>query len=102
MERSEYLDNPLPPVFEQRRTVRVRPLRRSEPQAPILKQLKSQGATDYVALPLLFTTWPCRCAERRVRPAGRLLGSRPMTACSSCSSPSRASVETALSCATRR
>jgi adenylate cyclase len=55
MERSEYLDNPLPPVFEQRRTVRVR-LEKSEPQAPILKQLKSQGATDYVALPLLFTT----------------------------------------------
>ena len=55
MERSEYLDNPLPPVFEQRRTVRVR-LEKSEPQAPVLKELKSQGATDYVALPLLFTT----------------------------------------------
>ena len=55
MERSEYLDNPLPPVFEQRRTVRVR-LEATEPQAPILRQLKSQGATDYVALPLLFTT----------------------------------------------
>ena len=55
MERSEYLDNPLPPVFEQRRTVRVR-LEKSEPQAPILKELKRQGATDYVALPLLFTT----------------------------------------------
>ena len=55
MERSEYLDNPLPPVFEQRRTVRVR-LEKSEPQAPLLKELKSQGATDYVALPLLFTT----------------------------------------------
>jgi adenylate cyclase len=35
--------------------VRVR-LEKSEPQAPLLKQLKSQGATDYVALPLLFTT----------------------------------------------
>jgi len=55
MERSEYLDNPLPPVFEQRRTVRVR-LEAVEPQAPILKQLKQDGATDYVALPLLFTT----------------------------------------------
>ena len=55
MERSEYLDNPLPPVFEQRRTVRVR-LEAVEPQAPILKQLKQNGATDYVALPLLFTT----------------------------------------------
>jgi adenylate cyclase len=55
MERSEYLDNPLPPVFEQRRTVRVR-LEAVEPQAPVLKQLKQDGATDYVALPLLFTT----------------------------------------------
>ncbi|MGZ5911650.1 MAG: adenylate/guanylate cyclase domain-containing protein [Reyranella sp.] len=55
MERSEYLDNPLPPVFEQRRTVRVR-LEAVEPQAPILQQLKQDGATDYVALPLLFTT----------------------------------------------
>ena len=55
MERSEYLDNPLPPVFEQRRTVRVR-LEAVEPQAPLLKQLKQDGATDYVALPLLFTT----------------------------------------------
>src|SRR5216684_350128 len=51
----EYLDNPLPPVFEQRKTIRVR-LAEVEPQAPILKQLKEEGATDYVALPLLFTT----------------------------------------------
>jgi adenylate cyclase len=55
LQDAEYLDNPLPPVFEQRRTVRVR-LEETEPQAPVLKQLKSQGATDYVALPLLFTT----------------------------------------------
>ncbi|HEY6717010.1 MAG TPA: adenylate/guanylate cyclase domain-containing protein [Reyranella sp.] len=55
LQEAEYLDNPLPPVFEQRRTVRVR-LEETEPQAPVLKQLKSQGATDYVALPLLFTT----------------------------------------------
>lgn len=51
----DYLDNPLPPVLEQRKTVRVR-LADAEPQAPILKQLKDEGATDYVALPLLFTT----------------------------------------------
>jgi adenylate cyclase len=55
LESREYLDNPLPPVFEQRKTVRVR-LAEVEPQAPILKQLKAEGATDYVALPLLFTT----------------------------------------------
>ena len=54
-EGAEYLDNPLPLVFEQRRTIRVN-LAKVEPQAPILKQLKAEGATDYVALPLLFTT----------------------------------------------
>jgi adenylate cyclase len=52
---AEYRDNPLPMVFEQRKTVRVH-LDRIEPQAPILRQLKEEGATDYVALPLLFTT----------------------------------------------
>jgi adenylate cyclase len=52
---SEYRDNPLPPVLEQQKTVRVR-LDRVEPQAPLLRQLKAEGATDYVALPLLFTT----------------------------------------------
>ena len=35
--------------------MRVR-LDRIEPQAPLLRQLKDEGATDYVALPLLFTT----------------------------------------------
>src|SRR5258708_34707071 len=54
-EGAEYLDNPLPLVFEQRRTIRVN-LAKVEPQAPILQQLKGEGATDYVALPLLFTT----------------------------------------------
>jgi adenylate cyclase len=52
---AEYRDNPLPLVFEQQKTVRVR-LDRVEPQAPLLRQLKDEGATDYVALPLLFTT----------------------------------------------
>jgi adenylate cyclase len=51
----DYRDNPLPVVFEQRKTVRVR-LEDHQPQAPILRQLKDEGATDYVALPLLFTT----------------------------------------------
>src|SRR6478735_5248662 len=51
---AEYRDNPLPVVFEQHKTVRVR-LDQIEPQAPILRQLKDEGATDYVALPLLFT-----------------------------------------------
>ncbi len=52
---ADYRDNPLPVVFEQRKTVRVR-FDQHEPQAPILRQLKAEGATDYVALPLLFTT----------------------------------------------
>ena len=55
LQGAQYLDNPLPPVFEQRRTIRVH-LENVDPQAPLLKQLKDEGATDYVALPLLFTT----------------------------------------------
>ena len=51
---SEYRDNPLPAVLEQHKTVRVR-LDRVGPQAPLLRELKDEGATDYVALPLLFT-----------------------------------------------
>lgn len=51
----EYRDNPLPIVFEQRKIMRVR-LDRVEPRAPLLRQLKDEGATDYVALPLLFTS----------------------------------------------
>ena len=54
-ERPEYRDNPLYAVYEDRRTVRVR-LERSEPAQPVLRQFKAEGATDYVALPLLFTT----------------------------------------------
>ncbi|MGE3652202.1 MAG: adenylate/guanylate cyclase domain-containing protein, partial [Reyranellaceae bacterium] len=50
-----YRDNPLPAVLEQRKTVRVR-LQSIEPQAPVLRQLKEEGATDYVALPLIFST----------------------------------------------
>src|SRR5436190_22025284 len=43
LQGAEYLDNPLPVVFEQHKTVRVR-LEGLEPQAPILKQLKAEGA----------------------------------------------------------
>ena len=52
---AEYRDNPLPVVFEQQKTVRVR-LQQVEPEAPLLKELKAEGATDYVALPLIFST----------------------------------------------
>jgi adenylate cyclase len=53
---SRYRDNPLPPVFEQRKTIRIRLEHLAEVQSPILRQLKEEGATDYVALPLIFTT----------------------------------------------
>jgi len=48
--RREYRDNPLPLVFEQRRTIRVN-LAKVEPQAPILKQLKAR-AHRLCSLPL--------------------------------------------------
>ena len=72
----EYRDNPLPIVFEQRKTVRVR-LDEVEPQAPLLRQLKDEGATDYVATPFVHFRWSRRCLEHRLRRAGRLLGKRP-------------------------
>jgi adenylate cyclase len=52
----EYLDNPLPVVFDQRKTVRVRLEAQSELRAPILRQLKDEGCTDYVAMPVHFST----------------------------------------------
>lgn len=52
---AEYRDNPLPAVYEQRKIFRFR-LEDEEPQAPVLRQLKGEGATDYVALPLFFST----------------------------------------------
>jgi adenylate cyclase len=54
--RPQYLDNPLPVVYEQRKTIRVPIEQRNDLQAPILRELKEEGATDYVALPLFFTT----------------------------------------------
>ena len=55
-EDRRYRDNPLPVVFEQQKTIRVRLERVNDVQAPILRQLKEEGATDYVALPLIFST----------------------------------------------
>jgi adenylate cyclase len=54
--RPQYLNNPLRVVYEQRKTIRVHLEEQNDLQAPILRQLKEEGATDYVALPLLFTT----------------------------------------------
>lgn len=50
-----YLDSPLAVVFERRKAIRIR-LEQTEPQSEILRQLKGEGATDYVALPLIFST----------------------------------------------
>ena len=52
-DRPEFRDNPMATVYEQRKTLRVR-LENVEPKAPALRQFKAEGATDYVALPLLF------------------------------------------------
>jgi adenylate cyclase len=52
-DRPEFRDNPMAVVYDQRRTLRVR-LEDVEPEAPVLRQFKAEGATDYVALPLLF------------------------------------------------
>ena len=53
-----YRDNPLPAVFEQQKTIRRRleQIDEAQIQAPILRQLKQEGATDYVALPLILST----------------------------------------------
>jgi len=50
-----YLDNPLPQVFEQAKTVRVRLEQVESVSFPLLRQLKEEGATDYVALPVIFS-----------------------------------------------
>ncbi len=44
---------PLPAVYEHRKIFRFR-LEGTGPQAPVLRQLQVEGATDYVALPLFF------------------------------------------------
>ena len=55
-QESRYRDNPLPLVFEQQKTIRARLERLDSVEAPVLRQLKEEGATDYVALPLIFST----------------------------------------------
>lgn len=52
-ERPEFRDNPMAIVYDQLKTLRV-PLESVEPTAPALRQFKQEGATDYVALPLLY------------------------------------------------
>jgi adenylate cyclase len=52
-DRPEFRDNPLAILYRERKTLRVR-LEDVEPEAPALRQLKAEGGTDYVAMPLLF------------------------------------------------
>ncbi len=53
---SDYLDNPLPLVLRDRKTIRVHLEDRDDLQAPALRQFKSEGATDYVVMPVIFST----------------------------------------------
>jgi adenylate cyclase len=52
---ADFQDNPLPAVYKHRKIVRHR-LEGTTPQAPVLRQLQEEGATDYVALPLFFSS----------------------------------------------
>lgn len=50
---ADFLDNPLPKVYAEKKSIRVR-LDEAEPSYPVLKQLKEEGATDYVVMPVIF------------------------------------------------
>ncbi|MCG8359555.1 MAG: DUF427 domain-containing protein [Kiloniellales bacterium] len=56
LESSAYLDSPLAPIFEGAGGIRRR-LDGPEPELdfPVLKDLHAEGATDYVAMPMLFS-----------------------------------------------
>jgi len=56
LQSAEYLDNPLGVVFDRRKTIRVRLDTAETPREPILRQLKAEGGTDYVAMPVVFST----------------------------------------------
>ena len=55
---AEYRDSPMPPVVEQRKTIRFRleDIALEDLKAPVLRNLKIEGCTDYVAQPLVFST----------------------------------------------
>lgn len=55
LQEQRFRDSPMLPVFEEKRAVRYR-LGRDEFTNPVLQGLKAEGATDYVALPLVFST----------------------------------------------
>lgn len=55
LQEQRFRDSPMLPVFEEKRAVRYR-LGRDDFSNPVLQGLKAEGATDYVALPLVFST----------------------------------------------
>ncbi len=57
METSDYQDNPLPHVFNDGKTIRVRieQLADDEISFPILRDFKAEGVTDYIALPVIYS-----------------------------------------------
>lgn len=54
----EYRNSPMPPVVEQRKTIRFRleDIALEDLKSPVLRNLKLEGCTDYVAQPLVFST----------------------------------------------
>ncbi|MEQ9643051.1 MAG: adenylate/guanylate cyclase domain-containing protein [Alphaproteobacteria bacterium] len=53
LQDADFLDNPLPKVYAEKKSIRVR-LRDVEPSYPFLKQLKAEGVSDYVVMPVIF------------------------------------------------
>lgn len=52
--QDSYTDSPLPLVFDELRTVRYRLEQLDDPPFPVLRDLKAEGATDYVGMPVIF------------------------------------------------
>ncbi len=55
MQEQRFRDSPMRHITEQRKAVRFR-IERGDHALPVLQDLKAEGATDYVALPLVFST----------------------------------------------
>jgi adenylate cyclase len=54
----EYRNSPMPPVIEERKTIRFRldDIALEDLKSPVRRNLKIEGCTDYVAQPLVFST----------------------------------------------
>jgi len=55
LQEQRFRDSPMRHVLEQSKAVRFR-IERGDHALPVLQELKGEGATDYVALPLVFST----------------------------------------------